>query len=149
MGDCGGPPHSGQQVMAKWEHHSTVISTSQRLGIFHRSWKYEWLYETSSFLVLANNSYFNRKLVQAKKITTHTHTHTSTGLIQPLRYQLTVSDLRIYLMSVQFSSVAQSCPTLRDPTNRSTPGLPVHHQLPEFTQTHIHQVSDAIQPSHT
>ena len=50
--------------------------------------------------------------------------------------------------SVQFSSVAQSCPTLCDPTNRSTPGLPVHHQLPEFTQTHVHRVSDAIQPSH-
>ena len=49
---------------------------------------------------------------------------------------------------VQFSSVAQSCPTLCDPMNRSTPGLPVHHQLPEFTQTHVHQVSDAIQPSH-
>ena len=46
------------------------------------------------------------------------------------------------------SSVAQSCPTLCDPMNRSTPGLPVHHQLPEFTQTHVHQVSDAIQPSH-
>ena len=50
--------------------------------------------------------------------------------------------------SVQFSSVAQSCPTLCDPTNRSTPGLPVHHQLPEFTQTHVRRVSDAIQPSH-
>ena len=49
---------------------------------------------------------------------------------------------------VQFSSVAQSCPTLRDPMNRSTPGLPVHHQLPEFTQTHVHGVSDAIWPSH-
>ena len=49
---------------------------------------------------------------------------------------------------VQFSSVAQSCPTLCDPVNPSTPGLPVHHQLPEFTQTHGHQVSDAIQPSH-
>ena len=48
----------------------------------------------------------------------------------------------------QFSSVAQSCPTLCDPMNRSTPGLPVHHQLLEFTQTHVHQVSDAIQPSH-
>ena len=44
--------------------------------------------------------------------------------------------------------VAQSCPTLCDPMNRSTPGLPVHHQLPEFTQTHVHRVSDAIQPSH-
>ena len=50
--------------------------------------------------------------------------------------------------SVQFSSVAQSCPTLYDPMNRSTPGLPVHHQLPEFTQTPVHRVSDAIQPSH-
>ena len=52
------------------------------------------------------------------------------------------------LTSVQFSSVAQSCPTLCNLMNRSTPGLPVHHQLPEFTQTHVHQVSDAIQPSH-
>ena len=50
--------------------------------------------------------------------------------------------------SVQFSSVAQSCLTLCDRMNRSTPGLPVHHQLPEFTQTHVHRVSDAIQPSH-
>ena len=51
-------------------------------------------------------------------------------------------------MKCQFSSVDQSCPTLCDPMNRSMPGLPVHHQLPEFTQTHIHRVSDAIQPSH-
>ena len=48
----------------------------------------------------------------------------------------------------QFSSVAQSCPTLCDPMTCSTPGLPVHHQLLEFTQTHVHRVGDAIQPSH-
>ena len=54
----------------------------------------------------------------------------------------------IVLHSVQFSSVAQSCPTLCGPMNCSTPGLPVHHQLPEFTETHVHRVSDAIQPSH-
>ena len=52
------------------------------------------------------------------------------------------------LSSVQFISVAQSCPTLCDPMNCSMPGLPVHHQLLEFTQTHVHWVSDAIQPSH-
>ena len=52
------------------------------------------------------------------------------------------------LSSVQSSSVTQSCPTLCDPMNHSTPGLPVHHQLPESTQTHVHWVSDAIQPSH-
>ena len=54
----------------------------------------------------------------------------------------------IQTASVQFSSVAQSCPTLCDPMNLSKPGLPVHHQLPEFTQTHVHRVGDAIQASH-
>ena len=52
------------------------------------------------------------------------------------------------ISSIQFSSVTQSCPTLCDPMNRSTPGLPVHHQLPESTQTHVHWVGDAVQPSH-
>ena len=55
---------------------------------------------------------------------------------------------QLLLSSVQFNSVAQSCLTLCDPMNRSTPGLPVHHQLPEFTQTHVHRVGDATQPSH-
>ena len=52
------------------------------------------------------------------------------------------------LVSVQFTAVVQSCPTPCGPMNRSMPGLPVHHQLPEFTQTHVHGVGDAIQPSH-
>ena len=56
--------------------------------------------------------------------------------------------LKSIIISVQFSSVAQSCPTLWNPMNWSTPGLPVHHQLPEFTQTHVHWVDDATQPSH-
>ena len=54
----------------------------------------------------------------------------------------------IYMCSDQIRSVAHSCPTLCDPMNCSMPGLPVHHQLPEFTQTHVHRVSDSIQPSH-
>ena len=54
----------------------------------------------------------------------------------------------LHTASVQFSSVTQSCPTLCDPMNRSTPGLPVHHQLQDFTQAHVHWVSDAVQPSH-
>ena len=61
---------------------------------------------------------------------------------------LLVFSKRLYTYSVQFSSVAQSCPTLLDPMNCSTPGLPVHQQLLEFSQTHLHRVSDAIQPSH-
>ena len=78
--------------------------------------------------------------------------------LQPLSQFITFSKLgggqgmweerHILPSSVQFSSVAQSCPTLCDPMNRSTPGLPVHHQLPEFTQIHVHRVGDAIQPSH-
>ena len=54
----------------------------------------------------------------------------------------------IHQRDLQFSSVTQWCLTLCDLMNRSTPGLPVHHQLPEFTQTHVHRVRDAIQPSH-
>ena len=50
--------------------------------------------------------------------------------------------------SVQYSSIIQSCPTLCEPMNCSMPGLPIHHQLPEFTQTHVHWVGDTIQPSH-
>ena len=71
------------------------------------------------------------------------------GLPDPEVKFLYTPDLPLcYFSSVQFSSVSQSCPTLCDPMNRSMPGLPVHHQLPEFTQTHAHRVSDAIQPSH-
>ena len=63
--------------------------------------------------------------------------------------KLLVSGFSLNLnVSVQFSLVTQSCLTLCDPMNCSTPDLPVHHQLPEFTQTHVHQVGDAILPSH-
>ena len=63
----------------------------------------------------------------------------------PLRHQ--GSPLMCF-SSVHFSSATQSCPTLCDPMNRNMPSLPVHHQLSEFTQAHVHRVSDAIQPSH-
>ena len=78
-----------------------------------------WIY----FLNLIGSEYVNTSLLKAQK-------------------------LQALFSSVQFSSVAQPCPTLWDPMNHSTPGLPVHHQLPESTQTHVHWVSDAIQPSH-
>ena len=65
---------------------------------------------------------------------------------------LSLNEMFLRFISVvrsdQIRSVTQSCPTLCDPMNCSTPGLTVHHQLPEFTQTHLHRVSDAIQPSH-
>ena len=69
-----------------------------------------------------------------------------------MKCSLAISNLKTSEINVsspfKFSSIVQSCPTLCDPMNHSTPGLPVHHQLLEFTQTHVHQVSDAIQPSH-
>ena len=91
---------------------------------------------------------------------THTHTHIysfltfssiigSYGTLSIVPFALKyVLVGYIFDILVQFSSIAQSCPTLCDPMNCSMPGLPVHHQLPEFTQTHVRQVDDASQPSH-
>ena len=73
---------------------------------------------------------------------------TWSSLIFPLWWLHYTLSLGSSSQSVQFSAVPQSCPTLCDPMNRSTPGLPVHHHLPEFTQTHVYWVRDAIQPSH-
>ena len=69
-------------------------------------------------------------------------------LRQEYRNQRSSSRLEDHGDEIHFSSVAQSCPTLCDPMNHSTPSLPVHHQLPEFIQTPVHRVGDAIQPSH-
>ena len=74
--------------------------------------------------------------------------HSIIFLETELHFQPCDPTCRLKKHSLQFSSVAQSCPTLCDPMNHSTPGLPVHHQLPEFTQTHVHRVGDALQPSH-
>ena len=93
-------------------------------------------------------------------LTSHSRMSGSRSVITPLwlseswrsfLYRSSVYSCHLFLISyasVQFSSVAQLCPTLCNPMNHSTPGLPVHHQLPEFTQTHVHWVADAIQPSH-
>ena len=83
----------------------------------------------------------------------HPHQYVTTGKTIALTRRTFVDKVMSLLLirclsSAQFSSVAQSCSTLCDPMNCSTPGLPVHHQFPEFTQTHIHRVGDAIQPSH-
>ena len=87
-----------------------------------------------------------------KKVVVHIHN----GILLSYKKECTwvssneVDEPRVYYTecSVQYSSVAQSCPTLCDPMNRSTPGLPVHHHFLEFTQTHVHRVGDAIQSSH-
>ena len=68
-------------------------------------------------------------------------------MVKKINFMYVLPQLKRH-MKMPFSSVAQLCPTLCDAMNRSTPGLRVHHQLPEFTQTHVHRVGDAIQPSH-
>ena len=67
---------------------------------------------------------------------------------EDVNLSLFADDMILYISSVQISSVTQPCPTLCNLMNRSTPGLLVHHQLKDFTQTHVHRVSDAIQPFH-
>ena len=85
----------------------------------------------------------------AKQAIVHGVAKSRTGLKQLSMHTCTIENtLCIDLKPSQFCSVTQSCPTPYDPMNHSTSGLPVHHQLPEFTQTHVHQVGDAIQPSH-
>ena len=79
---------------------------------------------------------------------TQTHIHWVGDAIQPSHPLSSPSPPAINLSQHQFSSVTQLCLTLCDPMDCSMPGLPVHHQLPEFTQAHVHWVTDAIQPSH-
>ena len=96
---------------------------------------------------------FPLRLNLTRKYSVKNYSHSNKNLyisIRPKRFNRIIFPLipHYSLPKHQFSSVAQSCLTLCDPMNHSKPGFPVYHQLPEFTQTHVHQVSDAIQPSH-
>ena len=112
---------------------------------------------TSSMLLLQRLCYFNYfnfywhivalQYCVSFYCTTKWISHTYTSIPSLLNLSIQASALSS-LCCVQLSSVAQSCLTLCDPMDCSTPGLPVHHQLPEFTQTHVHWVGDAIQPSY-
>ena len=97
----------------------------------------------SMIKTIGNNGRFLDIL--GKVISVVTCTSGSQGVVPRLEPAPSTGNL---FSSVQFISAAQSCPTLCDPMNHSTPGLPVHQQLPEFTQTHVHWVGDAIRPSH-
>ena len=119
------------------------ITTSQSVQLLSRVRLFAtpWTAALQASLSIAN-SRSSLKLMSIESVMPSNHLILCRPLLLPPSIFPSIS-------SVQFSSVAQSCPTLCYPMNRSTPGLPVHHQLPEFTQTHVHRDSDAIQPSHS
>jgi len=100
------------------------------------------LFKTKSRQVIPNVDYFQSEK-WSLAFFPNAHMRASQVILDPQWGQM-----QNLLSSVQLSLVAQSCLTLCDPMDCSMPGLPVHHQLPEFTQTHVHRVGDAIQPSH-
>ena len=106
-------------------------------------------YKSYSIWQLPRNKYFSdfKLPVWHNWIQGWKNLHSNTPFDISHRNTININSLES-IRSDEIRSVPQSCLTLCDPMNRSTPGLPVHHQLPEFTQTHVHRVSDAIQPSH-
>ena len=128
------------------------------MGVFHRwyfvfnlSKLWEILQDRGAWHVAVLRSWRSdttEQLNKSSKVSGCLFAVTSAAIDDHRLYPLNCWFQNVIFRFHQFSSVTQLCPTLWDPMNHSTPGLPVHHQLPEFTQTHIHQVSDAIQPSH-
>ena len=115
----------------------------------HIRWPKYWSFSFSispfneySGLIFFRIDWFDLLLVQGTLKSLLQYHSSKASILQCLAF------FTVQLSSVQFSSVAQLCPTLCDSMNRSTPGLPVRHQLLEFAQTHVHRVGDAIQPSH-
>ena len=137
-----------------WSFSFSIIPSKEIPGLI--SFRMDWLdllavqgtlksllqHHSSKASILWCSAFFT---VQLTSIHDHRKNHSLDYM--DLWWQSNVSAFE-YAISDQIRSVTQSCPTLCNPMNRSTPGLPVHHQLPKFTQTHVHRVSDAIQPSH-
>ena len=136
----------GQNVqLGKWEQleRDTIFTFFfSFLTFIHKSFCAFFVVEAAFLPVLST--------VMGLNCSTHLcETYTYFNKIHKISIKSTpLSNFYLLFSSVEFSSVAQSCLTLWDPMNCSTPGLPVHHQLPEFTQTHVRRVGDAIQPSH-
>ena len=108
----------------------------------------EWLILSLSFLINIISIYIFLVFIYLAALDLGDGTQNVRSLLWYVDLKLRHVRSSSLFSSVQFSPVTQSCLTLCDPMNCSTPGLPVHHQLPEFTQTHVHRVGDAIQPSH-
>ena len=136
------------QVVFQWEKHLNSLLISKR-HYWYRNYYCLQLYGLilRSIYKLVLKFHMEEKIWKksAEKLGVRGLRQNSNNIF-PLNWA--VGNAHCTAMLYTFSSVAQLCPTLCDPMNCSTPGLPVHHQLPEFTQTHVHRVGDAIQPSH-
>ena len=126
--------------MYRWKHLSLHGKVEDQYhdpgkGVFSQLVYILWSLSKKGLVRIKVPKYFTRKYIL---------------IIFSIQYLIKIlyMEYRIALLEYQFSSVTQSCLTLCNPMNLNTPGLPVHHQLPEFTQTHVHWVGDAIQPSH-
>ena len=110
------------------------------------SWSCEYFTWSTDPTILMGDTLFTLVVAKGNQVNLGIKINSGKFCFVAIRNRFTLK--QVYQHTVQFSSVAQSCPTLCNPMNRSTPGLPVHHQLLEFSQSHVHQVGDAIQPSH-
>ena len=166
----------GDFLIQSWSYYSTVsahlLSPYTELTLLHLIWdaelKLSCFYSQKKYLTILTTTLsqnckicftffievkliYNTVLVsdiQQGDSIMHTYIAVLCQIIFLYRLLQNIDYFLVLYNSVQFSSVAQSYPTLCNPMNRSTPGLPVHHQLQEFTQTHVHWVGDASQPSH-
>ena len=127
----------GVWTQPRGTHQKPIAYLSRKLDVISRGWPH-CLRVNGAVALLAPETL---KIINGRNLTVLI-SHDVSGILK------SKDNIRVTDSSVQFSSVAQSCLTFHDPMNHSTPGLLVHHQLPEFTQTHVHRVSDAIQPSH-
>ena len=137
-----------------YHDHVGFIPGIQRYFNIHK-----WINVIRNWLIkkLKDKNTWSSQYIIPRKLLTKFNTHLWWKILQKVGIEGTYHSIikAIYdkketkwSCSVQFSSVAQSCPTLCDPVNHSMPGLPVYHQLPEFTQTYVHRVGDAMQWSH-
>ena len=147
-------PHDGQhlsvhQVMGPEAVGITTVPSGKMFTDVESFTRGLLVTNLSSTLALIILAYLQKKETRARKKTCFSICHTLRKVrVNIMIYMGIESKKECIYVSVQFSSVAQLCPTLCDPMDCSMPGLLAHHQLPEFTQTHVHWVSDAIQPSH-
>ena len=138
--------------MAKyWSFSFSIIPSKEIPGLI--SFRIDWLnllavQGTLKSLLQHHSSKASILWCSAFFIVQLSHPHMTTGKTIALTRRTFVGKAMSLLFNMLSAKSLQLCPTLCDPVNLSTPGLPVHHQLPEFTQIHVHRVGDAIQPSH-